>query len=59
MDVICEASLSNLYQFYSNMKYFGHYTINEIDEMLPFERDIYFGLLQKTIEEQDKNRQNR
>lgn len=49
-----EADLSNLYQFYSNMKYFGHYSINEIDQMLPFEREIYFGLLNKTIEEQGR-----
>jgi hypothetical protein len=36
------------------MKYFGRYSIFEIDDMLPFERDIYYGLLQKTIEEQNK-----
>jgi len=49
-----EANLSSLYQYYSNMKYFGHYSIQEIDEMLPLERDIYFGLLKKTIDEQQK-----
>jgi len=38
------------------MKYFGHYSIQEVDDMLPFERDIYFGLLSKTIEEQNKNK---
>lgn len=51
-----EANLNTLYQYYSNMKYFGHYSIQEIDEMLPFERDIYFGLLSRTIEEQNKNK---
>jgi len=51
-----ESNLSSLYQYYSNMKYFGHYSIQEIDEMLPFERDIYFGLLSRTIEEQNKNK---
>jgi len=55
VDVICESSLASLYQYYSNMKYFGKYSIFEIDDMLPFERDIYYGLLQKTIEEQNKN----
>jgi hypothetical protein len=39
------------------MKYFGKYSIFELDEMLPFERDIYYGLLTKTIEEQ--NNQNK
>jgi hypothetical protein len=38
------------------MKYFGHYSIQEIDSMLPFERDIYFGLLSKTIDEQNKHK---
>jgi len=39
-----ESDLLSLYQYYNNMKYYGNYTIFEIDEMLPFERDIYFGL---------------
>ena len=51
-----ESNLNTLYQYYNNMKYFGHYTIFEIDEMLPFERDIYFGMLSKTIDEQNKNK---
>lgn len=53
-----ESNLSTLYQYYSNMKYFGHYSIIEVDEMLPFEREIYFGLLSKTIEEQNKHKSN-
>jgi len=41
------------------MKYFGKYSITEIDNMLPFERDIYWGLLSKTIEEiNNSNSQN-
>lgn len=59
MDVICETSLSSLYQYYSNMKYFGHYSIQEIDDMFPFERDVYFGLLSKTIDEQNKERKKK
>jgi len=51
-----ESSLMTLYQYYNNMKYFGKYSIFEIDEMLPFERDIYFGMLSKTIDEQNKNK---
>jgi len=54
--IIIESNLSTLYQYYNNMKFYGHYSIFEIDEMLPFERDIYFGLLNKTIEEQNKNK---
>lgn len=44
-------SLETLYNFYSDMKYFGNYTHQEIDEMYPFEREIYFGLLKKTLNE--------
>jgi hypothetical protein len=51
-----EADLSTLYQYYNNMKFFGHYSIFEIDEMLPFERDIFFGMLSKTIDEQNKHK---
>ena len=54
MGIMVETSLSNLYHYYNNMKYYGHYAISEIDSMLPFERDIYLGLLQKTIEENNK-----
>jgi len=52
--IISEVELVSLYQFYANMKKFGNYSIFEIDEMLPFERDIYFGLLKKMIEEENK-----
>jgi hypothetical protein len=54
MAMMVHGDLSSLYTFYSNMKFFGHYSIFEIDEMLPFEREIYFGLLSKTLDEQNK-----
>ena len=57
MDVTVESSLMTLYQFYSNMKFFGKFSIFELDEMLPFEREIYLGLLNKTLEE--RNQQNK
>jgi hypothetical protein len=56
---MCEASLSHLYQFYNNMKFFGKYSIFEIDSMLPYEREIYFSLLDKTLEEQKKIKNKR
>lgn len=52
-----EGDLSSLYTFYNNMKFFGHYSIFEIDEMLPFEREIYIGLLTKTLDEVKKGKQ--
>jgi len=51
-----EADLNTLYQYYNNMKYFGHYSIFEVDEFLPFERDIFFGMLSNTIDEQNKHK---
>jgi len=52
--VIIESDLDSLYRFYNNMKFFGKYSTFEIDSMLPFERDIFFSLLSKTLEEQNK-----
>jgi hypothetical protein len=37
------------------MKYYGHYTFSELDEMYPFERDIYFSLLLDTKEKEKEN----
>jgi len=51
-----ESSLLSLYQWYNNMHYYGHYSIADLNEMLPFERDIFFGLLSKTIDEQNKHK---
>jgi len=50
---VSETDLISLYQLYGNLKHFGHYSIFEIDEMIPFERDIYFGLVRKFVEENE------
>jgi len=52
--MMLDSDLTSLYQFYHNMHYFGKYSIYDIDNMLPFERDIYFGMLNKTIDEENK-----
>ena len=46
--------LQSIYEFYHSMKYYGRYGFDEIDNMLPFERDIYFGLLVETKEKENK-----
>ena len=33
---------------------FHKYSINEIENMIPFERDIYVGLLENHIEEENQ-----
>ena len=42
--------LGSIYQYYHIMKYYGHYSLFEVDEMFPFEREIYFNLLLDTKE---------
>jgi hypothetical protein len=37
------------------MKYYGNYSMFEIDDMYPFEREIYHGLL---FETRKKNMEN-
>ena len=41
------------------MMFFGGYSITEIDKMNITERDIFFFLLKKSIEEKNKNRNSK
>lgn len=49
-----EDTLISLYQIYNDLSFFGKYTKADIDSMLPFERAIFIGLLNKTREELNK-----
>ena len=40
--------LGALYKFYHLMKYYGKYSLFEVDNMYPFEREIFFNLLADT-----------
>jgi len=51
---IVEASLEGLFDYYEKMKYFGKYSVFEIDSFLPVEREIKFNLLEKIIKEVSK-----
>ena len=46
-----EDSLMTLYKSYNHLVFFGHYSKQDIDDMLPFERVIFIGLLNKTKED--------
>jgi len=48
---LSEDSLVSFYKSVSDMNYFGKFTKEDIYKMLPFERNIYSGLLQVQIEE--------
>ena len=51
-----ESDLLSLYQYMNQMKHFGGYSLEELENLYPFERTIFYGLLTKTLEEQNKNR---
>lgn len=51
MGIISECTIKEMYQVYHNLKHFGNYSLFEIDSMIPFERTVYMGLLNKTLEE--------
>lgn len=41
------------------MKFFGGYSISEIDEMNPNEREVFYSLLVESIKEKNKARENK
>lgn len=51
IEVMSDDTLMTLYKTYNYMVFFGHYTKEDIDSMLPFERSIFVGLLQKIKED--------
>jgi hypothetical protein len=46
-------TLANYYVLNFNLMHFHKYSITEIENLIPFERDIYVGLLQNQIEEEN------
>ncbi len=52
--ILSEDSILSLYQSIGDLVFFGHYTKEDVDGMLPFERSIYIGILNKTREELNK-----
>lgn len=51
INYMSEDSLNSIYQAYNDLNFFGKYSKIDIDSMLPFERTIFIGLLNKTREE--------
>lgn len=48
-------SLTNYYQVMFSMVQHHKYSITELESLIPFERDLYLGMLIDYIEEQNKN----
>jgi len=51
-------SLENYYKTNFAMMQFHKYSLTELDDMLPWEREIYVGLLNQHIEEENKKYKN-
>jgi hypothetical protein len=47
-------SLANMYQLNFALMQHHNYSLSELDDMIPFERDIYVTLLQNYLEEQEE-----
>jgi len=47
-------TLENYYRVNFYLMQHHHYSLFELDSMIPFEREIYLGLLQQHLEEMEK-----
>lgn len=43
-------TLENHYRTNFNLQHFHHWTLTDLDNMLPFERDVYVNLLNQQLE---------
>jgi len=50
-----QTDLGGMYQYYHIMKYYGRYSMFEVDEMYPFERDIFYNFLADTKRKEKEN----
>lgn len=55
--MLCHLNLSDYYQMIFSMAQHHKYSIDELESMIPYERDIYFAMLVQFIEQQ-KEKQN-
>lgn len=51
-------SLSNYYKLTFQLMQHHNYSLTELENMIPFERDIYVGLLQTYLEEEKERLRN-
>jgi len=49
---ISKFNLTNIYEQYSDITYFSNMTKKDVDDMYPFEREIFMGLIQKKEDEE-------
>lgn len=55
-EILSKFSIANIYEQYMDISYFSSMTKQDTDSMLPFEREIFMGLIQKKEDEKDPNK---
>ena len=55
VDIVSKSTISNIYEQYLDISYHSHMTKLDTDSMLPFEREIFVGLIQKKEDEKSVN----
>lgn len=53
--MLCHISLGDYYRMIFSMAQHHKYSITELENMMPYERDLYFGMLVDYIEQQKEN----
>lgn len=54
--MLCHTSLADYYQMIFTLAQHHKYSIDEVEGLIPYERDIYFGMLIDYIAEQNEKR---
>lgn len=54
--MLCHINLGEYYQMVFAMAQHHKYSISEIENLIPYERDLYFGMIVNYIEQQEANR---
>jgi len=49
---LCHDSLANYYKMNFALLQYHKYSLSDIEEMIPFEREIYVAMLQQFLEEE-------
>jgi len=52
--VLSHITLANYYQMIFSLAQHHKYSITELENLLPFERDLYFGMLSDFIQKQNE-----
>ena len=57
-DIVSDYDIKSIYEQYMDLSYYSSFTKSDIDGLLPFEREIFLGLLQKRELQKEGNINN-